>query len=1275
MKQKLYKFLIGIVLMGITVAASAADTVFYYTFDGTLDNSAGAAPAITNTSGLTDFYNMDADGVNGKALSLDGTFGSFLSIDQANLLDPAAEPFTVSAWVYNTSSVDHVFEHVILHQTNKLAGGTGKTRFYLALKGEGEVNPSETLKVGNFLGGRDYRSKELVYRDSWVHLACTGDPTTGEMKFYINGVMATVQRIQGGAIAEEVVDSVPFEAATHPFIIGKHHGKDDATWQGMIDDLFMIKKVITAEEIQQVAGIVPTYYAQVQSIVATSAQSGMNPENLVNYSGIDKVGYDLVHDWDYGKMFASAPNVKTVNFFMSLADTINLYSMELFNHSHFWPGGNGGLGSYFTNRGVKDFKVYYAATDNDRMDTVALGDALWTEVGAFELSRALDQQWNKGEKFMLGDIEANWIAIEGLTNHGGNKIGLDEIILWSREETPILAKSIDVSLESNVAYEGEMLQAMVSVSPVNSNEALTWEIVDATAGTSIAADGMITVGAPGTVKVVAFGELASDTAELTISAPKVAIDASQILVYMPFDSTYADESGNDHQFNLAKGDTLFSAGKFGYAADFDSTTLVSVEDSLFNAGTGVTFAAWVYHEKTPTQKGSAHTWLHQRDKTGQNPGRIHLEVLGGGSDAIGTFTSGLRNDASWAIDSMVWYHVANVIDTAAKMHYLYINGELAASTEMTKLENNWGEIVIGDRKQLNGPYAWGKMDELLITDEALTQDQVLAIMNLGVEKASTGYVPVQSITVEAPESVAAGDSIMATVTVVQRSNSDFGGAIWMLDGDTTNSTITQEGKLYAGNKAGTVTVAAKAADGSGVMGSANVVVYIPVSSIVVSAEGDVTSVEAGGTLQMMAMVSPENAEDASVSWEVVGATTGTSIDANGLLTAGEAGTVTVKATANDGSGVSGEVEIMIEKPVQVLLDYMDNQITYSSQDSVKSNGDLWLRDNPGDAGALKIVPVAEAPAGYDLTDSVLQVVIGDSPSAWWQHGLMAETDTFVIDTVNFRYLHVAVFVPGAITMQGSGGGHKSWLKDDAGVQKWNSNNLDGKVFTPVPGVWVDHVTDITVDTIHGKNLAHFEWFGFTTSDTSYVGSVILSGDPEPRFVNEVAVTGITLSTSIEGDSVREGSTITISADVMPAYASNTDVAWEVIGATAGTSISAEGVLTAGAPGTVTVKATAQDGSEVSATIDVMIYDKNTAIDANYAEMLNVYPNPSNGVFNISLPVVDNAIFKVFDTTGRQISSGTLNKNMTLDLSAQKSGIYFLEVNVNGSRTVNKLIVK
>lgn len=93
--------------------------------------------------------------------------------------------------------------------------------------------------------------------------------------------------------------------------------------------------------------------------------------------------------------------------------------------------------------------------------------------------------------------------------------------------------------------------------------------------------------------------------------------------------------------------------------------------------------------------------------------------------------------------------------------------------------------------------------------------------------------------------------------------------------------------------------------------STNCVVDL-VSTITIQGEAGATAISTlGGTLQMEASVLPSYADDNTYTWSVTNGTGSASISPSGVLTAISDGTVTVTATANDASGVTGDAIITI----------------------------------------------------------------------------------------------------------------------------------------------------------------------------------------------------------------------------------------------------------------------------------------------------------------------------------------------------------------------------
>lgn len=82
---------------------------------------------------------------------------------------------------------------------------------------------------------------------------------------------------------------------------------------------------------------------------------------------------------------------------------------------------------------------------------------------------------------------------------------------------------------------------------------------------------------------------------------------------------------------------------------------------------------------------------------------------------------------------------------------------------------------------------------------------------------------------------------------------------------------------------------------------------------------------------------------------------------------------------------------------------------------------------------------------------------------------------------------------------------------------------------------------------------------------------------------------------------------------------------------------------------------------------------------NNEGMINVSPNPSNGIYNVRINKFTGKVtIQVVDINGRVVLSQTdadFNNESTIDLSAFQSGIYILKVNANNLNYTEKLIKK
>ncbi len=159
---------------------------------------------------------------------------------------------------------------------------------------------------------------------------------------------------------------------------------------------------------------------------------------------------------------------------------------------------------------------------------------------------------------------------------------------------------------------------------------------------------------------------------------------------------------------------------------------------------------------------------------------------------------------------------------------------------------------------------------------------------------------------------------------------------WELISGSSIAEIYQSGILNAlGTGDGNVVIRASSKDGSGVSSEVTISVINQVFIEQVQIQTAVTSItELKGSLQLTAYVLPANASKKEIAWSIAEGKDRAVVDQTGLVSAtgNGNGLVTVRAAANDGSGIKDEVEI--------TLSNQGTGIGSSSYDSFRT----WIRD-------------------------------------------------------------------------------------------------------------------------------------------------------------------------------------------------------------------------------------------------------------------------------------------------------------------------------------------
>ena len=358
---------------------------------------------------------------------------------------------------------------------------------------------------------------------------------------------------------------------------------------------------------------------------------------------------------------------------------------------------------------------------------------------------------------------------------------------------------------------------------------------------------------------------------------------------------------------------------------------------------------------------------------------------------------------------------------------------------------------------------------------------------------------------------------------------------------------------------------------------------VPVESITISAANNATTITTiGGTLQFTAVVLPADANDKSVIWSVTDGTGEASISSNGLLTAEANGTVTVKATSHDVSTVSATKIITITNQ-----DIVASSITVSSDfafiDVYHGTLQLSALVLPADAVNKTVVWSVENGTG-SATISTSGLLTGVSngtvvvKAASAQNALIYGTKTITLSNQDASVTSIEISSAGDVVVINAFQGTLQFsvvvlpaVAPNKAVL-WSVENGTGSATISSTGL-LTAVSNGTV-TVHATSVSH----------PAIADSMVVTISNQ-----EVDVTSIVLTSA--GNVVvidTFGGTLLFSANVLPANASDKAVTWSVTNGSGQATISASGLLTAVANGTVTVVVTSVSNSAINSSMVITI---------------------------------------------------------------------------------------
>lgn len=174
----------------------------------------------------------------------------------------------------------------------------------------------------------------------------------------------------------------------------------------------------------------------------------------------------------------------------------------------------------------------------------------------------------------------------------------------------------------------------------------------------------------------------------------------------------------------------------------------------------------------------------------------------------------------------------------------------------------------------------------------------------------------------------------------------------------------------------------------------------------------------------------------------------------------------------------------------------------------------------------------------------------------------------------------------------------------------------------------------------------------------------------------VAIDSVTLSAP--SDEVLEGSTLQLTAIVIPEGIGNQSVTWTVTNGTGKATIDPNGLLTAQQEGTVTVRATSTVSADLRKDMTINILDNGIlGIPGNEMSYITLYPNPVENGRLFFHGLSKDVSVKVLDLNGRMMKQQgvTMQKDEAVDIQDLKPGVYAVQITDGKHIATRKILVK
>lgn len=98
----------------------------------------------------------------------------------------------------------------------------------------------------------------------------------------------------------------------------------------------------------------------------------------------------------------------------------------------------------------------------------------------------------------------------------------------------------------------------------------------------------------------------------------------------------------------------------------------------------------------------------------------------------------------------------------------------------------------------------------------------------------------------------------------------------------------------------------------------------------------------------------------------------------------------------------------------------------------------------------------------------------------------------------------------------------------------------------------------------------------------------------------------------------------------------------------------------------------QCGSEYKSQDQRIIADEEISINGN--QELYVYPNPNEGVFDISVDDEESIVVQIYNVNGVMVKNECLSEDKKMDITDNPAGVYLLRI-IKGDDVCSRIVVK